>query len=169
MANQMSFFFLFFFFHLFTQRSSAGSYNVLSFGAKPDGKTDSTQPFLKAWKSACSSPTASTINVPKGRFLLTSTTFRGPCNSHITFRLNGTLVAPLDYRALGNSGYWILFIKVDGVSVVGGNIDAKGAGYWACKKSGNNCPAGARVRKYLTTYICFIIIIFFIYGIPSQD
>ncbi|XP_038888873.1 polygalacturonase-like [Benincasa hispida] len=146
MANTSSitFFFFFFFLYLLIQTSSAGSFNVISFGAKGDGKTDSTKSFLKAWTSACSSSTPSTINVPKGRFLLTPITFRGPCNNHITFRLNGTLVAPLDYRALGNSGYWILFIKVDGVSFFGGNIDAKGAGYWACKKAGKQCPVGAR-------------------------
>ncbi|KGN66774.1 polygalacturonase-like [Cucumis sativus] len=132
------------FFHLFIQISTAANYNVISFGAKPDGKTDSTQSFLKAWTSACSSSTRSTINVPKGRFLLTPITFRGPCKNKITFLLNGTLVAPLDYRALGDSGYWILFIKVDGVSFVGGTIDGKGTAYWACKNSAKNCPPGAR-------------------------
>lgn len=133
------------FFHLFIQISSAGSYNVITLGAKPDGKTDSTQPFLKAWTSACSSLTPSTINIPKGRFLLSRITFRGPCKNKITFRLNGTLAAPLDYRTLGDSGRWILFIKVDGVSFIGGNIDGKATGYWACKDSGKNCPPGARV------------------------
>uniref|UniRef100_A0A0A0KZM5 Polygalacturonase n=1 Tax=Cucumis sativus TaxID=3659 RepID=A0A0A0KZM5_CUCSA len=133
------------FFHLFIQISSAGNYNVITFGAKPDGKTDSTQSFLKAWMSACSSLTRSTINVPKGRFLLTSITFRGPCkNSNITFQLNGTLVAPLDYNALGDSRYWILFTKVNGISFIGGNIDGKGTDYWACKGSGKKCPPGAR-------------------------
>ncbi|XP_038876456.1 polygalacturonase-like [Benincasa hispida] len=132
------------FFHFFIQLSSAGSYNVITLGAKPDGKTDSTESFMKAWKSACSSLTPSIINVPKGRFLLTPITFRGPCKNKITFRLNGTLVAPLDYRGLGNSGYWILFVKVDGVSFIGGNIDGKATEYWTCKNSGKNCPPGAR-------------------------
>lgn len=134
-----------FFIYLFVQTSCADNYNVISFGANPDGKIDSTLPFLKAWRLACSSPTESTIDVPNGRFLLTTTTFKGPCKSPITFRLNGSLVAPLDYRALRNSGYWILFTKVNRVSVIGGNIDANGAGYWACKKSGKNCPVGTRV------------------------
>ncbi|KAG6588830.1 hypothetical protein SDJN03_17395, partial [Cucurbita argyrosperma subsp. sororia] len=130
--------------YFFIQLSSAATYNVITYGAKPDGKTDSTRPFLKAWTSACTSSTPSTINVPKGRFLLNPTTFRGPCKNKITFRLNGTLVAPLDYRALGSSGYWILFIKVNDVSFFGGNIDAKGASYWACRDSGKDCPPGAR-------------------------
>lgn len=131
---------------LFIQLSNA-AYNVVSFGAKPDGKTDATQAFVKAWASACSSSAgASTIYVPKGRFLLKATVFRGPCKSRITVQIDGTLVAPLDYRALGNSGYWILFIQVNNVAVYGGTLDAKGAAFWACRKSGKTCPVGARVR-----------------------
>ncbi|XP_062150090.1 polygalacturonase-like [Alnus glutinosa] len=128
---------------LLIQLSNA-AYNVVSFGAKPDGKADATQPFLKAWASACSSARPSTIYVPKGRFLLKATVFRGPCKSRITVQIDGTLVAPLDYRALGNSGYWILFIQVNDVTVYGGTLDAKGAGFWACRKSGKTCPVGAR-------------------------
>ncbi|XP_059448176.1 polygalacturonase-like [Corylus avellana] len=129
---------------LFIQLSNAAYNNVVSFGAKPDGKTDATQAFLKAWASACSTAGASTIYIPKGRFLLKATVFRGPCKSRITVQIDGTLVAPLDYRALGNSGYWILFIQVNQVAVYGGTLDAKGAGFWACRKSGKTCPVGAR-------------------------
>ncbi|KAE8022726.1 hypothetical protein FH972_008506 [Carpinus fangiana] len=129
---------------LLVQLSNGAYNNVVSFGAKPDGKTDATQAFLKAWASACSSAGASTIYIPKGRFLLKATVFRGPCKSRITVQIDGTLVAPLDYRALGNSGYWILFIQVNRVAVYGGTLDAKGAGFWACRKSGKNCPVGAR-------------------------
>ncbi|CAK7355782.1 unnamed protein product [Dovyalis caffra] len=86
----------------------ATAYNVIQFGAKPDGKADAAQPFLKAWSAA------------------------SPSKKKITVQINGTLVAPTDYRALGNSGCWILFIKVNRVSVFGGNLDAEGAAFWAC-------------------------------------
>lgn len=138
--------FLFLFFISFLVKSSNAAYNVISFGAKPDGKTEATQAFLKAWQSACNSAIASTIYIPKGRFLLKATVFRGPCKNRITVKIDGTLVAPTDYHALGNSGYWILFIKVDRVAVYGGTLDAKGAGFWACRNSGKSCPVGARVR-----------------------
>ncbi|KAA0038874.1 hypothetical protein IC582_021214 [Cucumis melo] len=128
---------------LFFKASNAGNYNVLSFGAKGNERTDSTVPFLKAWASACNSPTPSTIYVPKGRFLIKGIVFKGPCKNQITFRIDGTVVAPSDYRALGNSDSWILFSKVNKVSVVGGTLDGKGASYWACKTSGKNCPVGA--------------------------
>ncbi|XP_050237891.1 polygalacturonase-like [Mercurialis annua] len=120
------------------------SYNVLKFGAKPDGKTDSTKPFLMAWSSACRSRTASTIYVPKGRYLIKAIEFRGPCKNKIRVKIDGSIIAPTDYRALGNSGYWILFIQVNDISVFGGTLDAKGAAFWACRNSGKSCPEGAR-------------------------
>ncbi|KAM7461433.1 hypothetical protein LguiA_029554 [Lonicera macranthoides] len=89
------------------------TYNVLSFGAKGDGVRDSTGPFLKAWASACSSTQSTTIYVPKGQYLLKNVEFRGPCKSKIKVQIDGTLVAPLDYNAVGKSRSWILFIKVN--------------------------------------------------------
>jgi polygalacturonase len=145
--------FLFLFFISFFVQSSNAAYNVISFGAKPDGKSDATQAFLKAWASACNSATASTIYIPKGRFLLKATVFRGPCKNRITVQIDGTLMAPTDYSALGNSGYWILFIQVNRVAVYGGTLDAKGAGFWACKKSGKSCPVGARVCYLITSLV----------------
>ncbi|KAL5783978.1 hypothetical protein ACOSQ2_006370 [Xanthoceras sorbifolium] len=129
---------------MFFVQSSNAAYNVITYGAKPDGKTDSTNSFLKAWASACGSAKASTIYVPKGRYLMKAAVFRGPCMNRITFQIDGTIVAPNDYRALGNSGYWILFIQVDRLTVIGGTLDAKGAAFWACRNTGKNCPVGAR-------------------------
>lgn len=125
-------------------------FNVLSYGAKADGATDSTKPFLKAWAAACGSTKSATIYVPKGRFLLKAVEFRGPCKSRITVRVDGTLVAPSDYRALGNSGYWILFIQVNKITFLGGNLDARAAKFWACRSSGQSCPPGARVSYSFT-------------------
>ncbi|KAK6161571.1 hypothetical protein DH2020_004952 [Rehmannia glutinosa] len=136
--------FLHFILSLFGNAQGALTFNVIKFGAKPDGKTDATQAFLRAWSSACTSRVASTIYVPKGRYFIRSAEFRGPCKKAIKVQIDGTLVAPMDYRALGNPGYWILFIQVDRLTVVGGALDAKGEGFWACKTSGQNCPVGAR-------------------------
>lgn len=44
------------------------SVNVVSHGIKPDGQTDSTKAFVKAWVRACSS--GGTMHVPKGRLLI---------------------------------------------------------------------------------------------------
>ncbi|XP_065864483.1 polygalacturonase-like [Euphorbia lathyris] len=134
----------FFLFMLHLQSSKGATYNVITYGAKPDGKSDSTKPFLKAWSAACKSTSASTIKVPKGRYLLKAIQFKGPCKTRITFQISGTLVAPSDYRLIGNSGSWILFLQVNRVSVFGGTLDAKGAAFWACRNSGKTCPPGAR-------------------------
>ncbi|XP_073284338.1 polygalacturonase-like [Primulina huaijiensis] len=118
--------------------------NVMDFGAKPDAKTDSTAAFSTAWSSACGDINPSTIYVPKGRFLLKNLHFSGPCsNNTITIQVDGTLVAPLDYNVIGNVGNWLIFEDVDGVSIRGGTLDGQGAGLWACKMHGSNCPSGA--------------------------
>ncbi|KAM0990746.1 hypothetical protein ACFX13_009364 [Malus domestica] len=91
--------------------------NILSFGAKPNGVTDSTQAFMDAWSAACASSDSSTIRVPKGMYLLpTAMVFKGDnCKSPVT-----------------------------GVSIIGGALDAKGSSLWACKLAGStDCPSGA--------------------------
>ncbi|CAI9108292.1 OLC1v1007862C1 [Oldenlandia corymbosa var. corymbosa] len=129
---------------LFMITINAATFNVMSYGAKPDGRGDSTQPFLKAWSWACSSVQPATMYVPRGRYMIKAAVFQGPCRSRINVQIDGTLVAPDNYWHLGNSGYWLLFIKVNRLSVIGGILDAKGAGFWDCRRRGGNCPAGAR-------------------------
>ncbi|KAK1390885.1 polygalacturonase-like [Heracleum sosnowskyi] len=129
---------------LFSISNAGNTVNVMKYGAKPDGKSDSTQAFVKAWVAVCNSAQAVTMYVPQGRFVIKAVEFRGPCKSKINVQIDGTIVAPADYRALGNTGNWILFIKVNRVTVNGGTLDGRGAGFWNCRKSGNNCPEGAR-------------------------
>ena len=123
------------------------TYNILNLGAKPDGKSDSTEAFLAAWTKACGSSEAATVYVPLGRFLLKSIVFSGQCkNDNIVVRIDGTLMAPTDYSVTGNDGTWILFEHVNGVSINGGTLDGQGTGLWACKKGGNKgCYDGATV------------------------
>ncbi|KAJ6433122.1 hypothetical protein OIU84_020201 [Salix udensis] len=95
--------------------ATAAQYNVLSYGAKPDGITDSTNAFLAAWAQACSSVSPSTIYAPPGRFYLRNVAFKGPCkNNAIVVRIDGTLQAPTDYRVIGSAGNWVFFQNVDG-------------------------------------------------------
>ncbi|WMV15171.1 hypothetical protein MTR67_008556 [Solanum verrucosum] len=48
--------------------------NVQNYGAKSDGKTDSSKAFLSAWAAACASNTPATINVPIGKYLIHNAT-----------------------------------------------------------------------------------------------
>ncbi|GAB4858941.1 hypothetical protein Ancab_010413 [Ancistrocladus abbreviatus] len=138
---------LFFIIFLFPAQSSASNiiYSVTNYGAEPDGATDSSKAFSSAWAAACASATSSTLYVPAGTFLISSTVvFSGKtCKfSSITFRIDGTLLAPSDYRVLGSSGTWLSFESVNGVSISGGILDGQGSSLWACKASGKSCPAG---------------------------
>ncbi|CAB4316197.1 unnamed protein product [Prunus armeniaca] len=131
---------------------SAVIYNVLSFGAKPNGTTDSTQAFVDAWSAACASNDSSTISVPKGRYLLPSAIkFSGDkCKTlDITFQIDGTLIASSDYRILGQANNWLSFERVTGVSIIGGTLDAKGTALWACKLAASTgCPNGATSLRF---------------------
>ncbi|GAB4858937.1 hypothetical protein Ancab_010409 [Ancistrocladus abbreviatus] len=87
------------------------------------------------------------IYIPAGRFCVGwPVVFSGnycKCRG-ITVRLLGSLVAPSDYRAIGNSAIWLSFEFVSGVTFSGGTLDGQGAGLWACKRSGmGGCPGGA--------------------------
>ncbi|KAH9726686.1 Pectin lyase-like superfamily protein [Citrus sinensis] len=59
------------------------------------------------------------------------------------------LLAPSDYRIIGDAGNWVLFEHVNGVYIDGGILDGQGAGLWACKRLGNNnCPSGATILGF---------------------
>ncbi|XP_071689545.1 polygalacturonase-like [Rutidosis leptorrhynchoides] len=124
---------------------NAVNYNVITLGAKGDGRSDSTRAFMAAWVNACGSVTPATIYVPRGRYMVGAMQFTGPCrNGAITVRIDGTLVAPSNYFVLGHEQFWLHFYSVSGVTIVGGTLDAQGAGLWACKASrSRNCPDGA--------------------------
>ncbi|XP_021806593.1 polygalacturonase [Prunus avium] len=147
MANRRSLFSLslVFVFMINSAIATPVTYNVASLGAKADGKTDSTKAFLSAWAKACASMNPSVIYVPAGTFFLRDVVFSGPCkNNAITFRIAGTLVAPSDYRVIGNAANWIFFHHVNGVTISGGILDGQGTALWACKAShGKSCPSGA--------------------------
>ena len=136
------------FFLIFQYSSAKVTYNVVTLGAKADGRLDTKQAFLKAWNLSCASPTPSIIYVPTGRYLIASAiTFSGQaCKSKaITFKIYGTLVAPSSYNAIGNDEVWIKFYRVNHVTISGGTLDAQGGSLWACKSSGKTCPKGATV------------------------
>lgn len=125
------------------------TFNVQSFGAKSGGNSDCTKAFLSAWRAACATTADATVYVPPGRFLLRNAYFDGKyCkNKAITLRIDGTLVAPSNYNAIGKSEIWLKFESIAGVSIHGGTLDGQGTNLWACKNSDKNCPAGATVKK----------------------
>ncbi|XP_065864289.1 polygalacturonase-like [Euphorbia lathyris] len=122
-------------------------YSIVTYGAKADGKTDSSKAFVAAWEIACGSAKPATIYVPNGKFYVSKVAFLGPCNNNaIQLRIDGTLVASSDYSSSLEN--WLIFEHVNGVTVSGGILDAQGTGLWNCKASGKTCPAGATSLEF---------------------
>ncbi|WCJ25671.1 Pectin lyase-like superfamily protein [Euphorbia peplus] len=131
--------------HINSSFGGTTNYNVLNYGAIPNGVNDSTKAFLNVWSEACASTNSTMIYVPKGRYVVGPMFFKGPCkSSSTTFRIDGTLWAPENYTILGRSTSWVRFEGVNGLSILGGSLDAKGSSLWACKSSqAPKCPSGA--------------------------
>ncbi|XP_020585942.1 polygalacturonase-like [Phalaenopsis equestris] len=131
-------------FTLTTAKSpSTPSFNIINFGAKPDGQTDSAAPFLAAWSKACSAPTPATIFVPPGTYFFSGAEFSGPCkNAKMQIFAEGAdFVAASGYDGAGET--WITFREVEGLSIYGGTFDGRGEALWDCKMAGGSCPTGA--------------------------
>lgn len=131
------------------QTCNATLYNVVDFGAKADGETDSSSAFVKAWAAACRSDQESIVYVPSGTFMVNSISFDGPCKKKMQLKISGVIVAPNNYKSFLSQQAWIAFNYVSGLNVSGGVIDARGSSYWACKRGRDqaNCPFGARVNS----------------------
>ncbi|KAK4420565.1 Polygalacturonase [Sesamum alatum] len=110
---------------------------VTDFGAIADGKTDSRQAFLDAWKSGCQAD-GGIVSVPEGTFYLSGAAFEGPCNGPTSFHVDGTVVASDDPTL--DQDYWITFRKVDGLTISGyGIFDGNGASSWSRCDSDEKC------------------------------
>uniref|UniRef100_A0A6N2K8K0 Polygalacturonase n=1 Tax=Salix viminalis TaxID=40686 RepID=A0A6N2K8K0_SALVM len=145
--RRITLFFIIFF--AFSALAKAERYSVLSYGAKPDGRTDSTKAFAAAWSRACASTKPATISVLE-KVLFRSSEVSGSLQEHaILLRIDGTLVAPSDYKVIGHAKNWLIFENVNGVTVSGGTLDGQGAALWSCKNSGKgSCPRGAKSLEF---------------------
>ncbi|THG06904.1 hypothetical protein TEA_016626 [Camellia sinensis var. sinensis] len=110
--------------------------NVDDFGAKGDG-TDDSEAFRKAWEEVCSYSN-SVLVVPEDRiYHLKPINFSGPCNSHISMKIDGTIKAsvnPSDYEH--SPQHWLLFQNLRNFEVKGGGtINGNGKIWWkkSCK------------------------------------
>ncbi|XP_059294663.1 exopolygalacturonase-like [Lycium ferocissimum] len=133
----LSFFVLFLIIVKSSQVHGKGAvFNVQDFGAFPDGKTHSSQAFLKAWNQTCQSKEGGTIFIPTGTFLLNTVTFNGPCNGQTIFNINGVLRAP---SGESRDEFWILFQHINGLTINGkGSLDGQGPSAWSLTSKANN-------------------------------
>jgi hypothetical protein len=62
-------------------------FDVRSYGAVGDGSTDDTKAFRSAWKAACAVESAVLLVPSDGNFMITTTTFSGPCQPGLVFQV----------------------------------------------------------------------------------
>ncbi|CAA0829878.1 Polygalacturonase ADPG1 [Striga hermonthica] len=135
--------------------SSVMTVNVLSFGAKGDGKTDDSKAFAVAWEKACSSPNYVDFVVPRSRsFLLKPLRFSGPCKSKIKMEISGVILASDDRSDYAEDPrHWLIFDSVKDLVVEGGGtINGNGDIWWK-----NSCKINK--AKALTFYKCTKLVV----------
>ncbi|XP_041012575.1 exopolygalacturonase-like [Juglans microcarpa x Juglans regia] len=131
-----------------------GLFDVMSFGARADGRTDDTRAFRAAWKEACEASGSVNLVIPKGTYLIGPIKFAGPCNnvSSLTVLMKGHLKATTDLSNYGFSAGWVEFGRLEGLTLTGGGtFDGQGAKAWPY----NNCSTHSKC-KLLPTNVKFM-------------
>ncbi|KAL6888844.1 hypothetical protein ACP4OV_009870 [Aristida adscensionis] len=116
-----------------------GPLDITKLGAKGDGKTDSTQAIMQAWKNACGATGTQKIIIPPGDFLTGALELSGPCTASVILRLDGNLLGTGDLKAYKRN--WIEVMHVEHFGINGrGILDGQGPLVWQqnqCAKSYN--------------------------------
>ncbi|XP_022722902.1 exopolygalacturonase clone GBGE184-like [Durio zibethinus] len=132
-------------------------FNVLEYGAKADGKTDSSINFIRTFKAACNFHGNAMMVIPDGNFLIGPVIFAGPCfnPSPLIIQANGLVKAQADisYYGGGADGTdWITFQSIDGLILSGhGTFHGQGAEVWKynnCDKK-SNCVRLPATLKFI--------------------
>ncbi|CAL5184354.1 unnamed protein product [Lathyrus oleraceus] len=128
--------------------------NVMSLGAKPDGKFDCTEAFMGAWREACHSNVQARLLIPRGTFLVSTMFFAGPCQTPgpVTIQVIGTVLATGDISDYVN-GEWLMFRDIAGIKLIGGGIfDGNGKAAWQFSQNCEADPTNQCVRSPSSIY-----------------
>ena len=99
--------------------------------------------MTQAWKAACA-VAGSKVVISTGAYELGSVTLLGPCKGAIEFNLQGTLQSPSDVESFKGKDGWVIFEKIDSLTVSGGGVfDGKGQTAW----QKNNCAKESNCDK----------------------
>ncbi|KAK9993956.1 hypothetical protein SO802_023659 [Lithocarpus litseifolius] len=117
-------------------------FNVISYGAVGNGKTDDTKAFAKAWEAMCNANGITSLIIPKGKiFLLNPVQFKGPCKAtKVLVQVGGTIAASANLKTWTDNEKWIHFETVDGLVINGGGqIDGQGSVWWNACSDKKHC------------------------------
>eukprot|EP00253_Pinus_taeda_P017289 PITA_17289 len=102
------------------------------------------------------------LQVPLGKtFLINPVTFLGPCKSHISVEITGTIVAPNKQSAWNSDelNLWIRFYAISGLTIEGGGvIDGQGQDWWSksCKVNKQQAMTISRCSNVLIKNLQFV-------------
>ncbi|KAL5548522.1 hypothetical protein UlMin_003753 [Ulmus minor] len=123
-------------------------FNVMSYGAIADGKSDNTKAIVNAWNLACESTRGGVVLIPKGSFLVNPIVLKGTCKGEMSFLVKGTLKAPTDRQYWVNLDHWISFQYLNNFILGGGGtLDGQGASAW----SSNTCSRDPNCKQLPTS------------------
>ncbi|KAF8098297.1 hypothetical protein N665_0269s0022 [Sinapis alba] len=111
-------------------------FDVTSFGAIGDCRTDDTSAFKMAWDTACMTTgvDSTVLLVPYTFcFLVKPTSFNGPCRTRLTLQIDGIIVSPDGPKSWpwNFKRQWLMFYRVNGLSIQGsGLLNGRGQKWW---------------------------------------
>ncbi|XWS39003.1 hypothetical protein CRYUN_Cryun18bG0012600 [Craigia yunnanensis] len=147
------------------------TFNVLEYGAKADGKTDSSINFIRTFKAACNFDGNAMMVIPEGNFLIGPVIFAGPClNPSLIIQANGMVNAQsLSYYKLGggaDAADWITFQGIKGLILSGhGTFNGQAAEAWKL----NVCSGKPNCMRMPATMKLIRVNDAIIHGIKSVD
>ncbi|XP_021845010.2 probable galacturan 1,4-alpha-galacturonidase SALK6 [Spinacia oleracea] len=119
-------------------------FDITKNGAKPG--TNVAKAFMRAWSDACASKKRSKVLVPKGKYLLSPITLKGPCQTPITIEILGNFKAASDLASFKGEDAWFEIDNVDGLTITApkgaGVFDGQGKEGWKnnhCVKTFGSC------------------------------
>eukprot|EP00253_Pinus_taeda_P019207 PITA_19207 len=142
--------------------SASPIFNVMDYGAHAGGLKDDRTAFIEAWEAACMASSNAVLQVPLGKtFLINPVTFLGPCKSHISVEITGTIVAPNKQSAWNSDelNLWIRFYGISGLTIEGGGvIDGQGQDWWSksCKVNKQEAMTISRCSNVLIKNLQFV-------------
>ncbi|MCL7039892.1 hypothetical protein MKW94_001368 [Papaver nudicaule] len=125
-------------------------FNVLKFGAVPNGREDCSEAFVQAWNAACHHPGGNAmLVVPPGNYMLLPAVFQGPCTGEVVVQVQGKVTGSDDVSEYSEN-QWILFENINGLVLTGGGIfNGNGADTWQyndCATNPSCQPLAAGLR-----------------------